>query len=332
MAEQPKGFIPLPEIPEKVESASHAYSVAFELARAGDVLGWRQLIKRIKPGIFDALVQWRENELDGQRTTNNEELVKVVNKAVEIISPLISVALVWGEAGREQFSDQESTLNDLQNIPGWNRAGSEFWVDIPYALGYVYHSVHGSLSLSTNQLDLALSLAQVEIPIADEIAHSHVWKMPALMGWSELFGSNCVEGWKYLAKAYEKWDWLSAIFGDESEYRTSLVAYYMALSIHELASIIASGQQDILKPGSIFYFNVPLTFVSEEQDVNQSAVLLLRRSPEALKNLWTSLNVTREQMQHTWRDWIRLSELWLREVYGPSFYTRVFHQNLFEGV
>ena len=47
--ENSRGFIPLPEIPEKFESASHAYSVAFDIARAGDVLGWRQLIKRIKP-------------------------------------------------------------------------------------------------------------------------------------------------------------------------------------------------------------------------------------------------------------------------------------------
>ena len=44
MAEQPTVFIQLPEIPEKVESASHAYSIAFELARLGDVLGWRQLV------------------------------------------------------------------------------------------------------------------------------------------------------------------------------------------------------------------------------------------------------------------------------------------------
>jgi hypothetical protein len=190
--------------------------------------------------------------------------------------------------------------------------------------------MHGGICLSTYQIDLALSLARVKIPIREGTEHPHVWKIRALMGWSELFGSNCVEGWKYLAKAYEKWDWLSAIFGDESEYRTSLVAYYMALSIHELASIIASGQQDILKPGSIFYFNVPLTFVSEEQDVNQSAVLLLRRSPEALKNLWTSLNVTEEQMESSWADWTRLYEHWLLNVHKFSFNARVSYQNLFK--
>ena len=45
MAEHPKVFIQLSDIPEHVESASHAYSVAFKIARAGDLLGWRQLVK-----------------------------------------------------------------------------------------------------------------------------------------------------------------------------------------------------------------------------------------------------------------------------------------------
>ena len=99
MMEHSRGFIPLAEIPKKFESAYDAYSLAFEIARAGDILGWRQLIKRIKPGIYKSLVQWRENELDGQQP-ESRELVQVVDKAVDIMSPLISVALVGVESGR----------------------------------------------------------------------------------------------------------------------------------------------------------------------------------------------------------------------------------------
>lgn len=330
MTEQPTTFIPLSEIPKKFESAYDAHSLAFEIARTGDVLGWRQLIKRIKPDRLNALVQWRQTELDGQQLKSKEQLTEIVDKAVERISPLISVALVGVESGREEFRDQNSLMDDLLNIRGRYPFEDTFWRNILYVLRYVYHSLHGSLCLSTNQLDLALRLARFKIPIQGGTEHSHVWQRPALMGWSELFGPNCIEGWIYLVKGYKKWPWLFHIFVDELEYRTSLVAYYMALSIHELASIIASGQQDILKPGSGFYFNVPLTFVSEGQDINQSAVLLLRRNPQTLTNLWTSLNVTREQMEYSWRAWIHLSELWLREIYGPSFYTKVFHQHLFE--
>ena len=278
--------------------------------------------------------------MDGRQPESKEQLIQVVDKAVDIMSPLISVALAGVESGGKQFKDQKSLLDDLQNIQGWNRySGDEVWVNIPYTLGYVYHSLHGSLSLSTNQLDLALSLARVKNPAVSRTKYLlewernkliHVWESRELMGWSKSLSGRCTEGWGYLANAYERWKWLSPIFGAELEYRTTLVAYYLALSIHELAAIIASGQQNILKSASGFHLNVPLTFVSEGYDINERAILLLLRNPEALKNLWTSLNVTREQMEYVWRDWIHLSEVWLRGAYDPSFDPRVSHQHLFE--
>ena len=301
----------LSEIPEQVKSAAEAYSTAFKLARAGDVLGWRELAKRIKPSVFKSLVQWRQNELDAQRPKSKEQLVRVVDEAVEIISPLISVALVGVESGREQFRDQKSTLDDLLNIARWNRAGYEVWINIPYALGYVYHSLHGSLSLSTNQLGLALRLARLKISLVDGTKPMPVWETGELVGCTASLGDSLTEGWEYLSTACEKWDWLSRIFGGELEYRTSLVAYYMALNIHELATEIASGHQETLNTRSEYYFAIPLTFLSEECHITQRAAALLHNREE-LTNLWTCLNVTREQMENSWGDWIQLikNRLW----------------------
>ena len=81
-----------------------------------------ELVKRIKPNVFNSLVQWRQNESDKQRPESKEQGEQVVDTAVEIISPLISVALAGVESGREQFRDQKSILDDLLNIAGWNRA------------------------------------------------------------------------------------------------------------------------------------------------------------------------------------------------------------------
>ena len=256
---------------------------------------------------------------------SKEQLVQVVDKAVDIMSPLISVALVAVESGREQFRDQKSIIYDLLNIAGWNRySGHQLWRRIPHALEYAYHSLHGSLSLITNQLDIALSLAQVKIPIIDGTEHLHLWEREAFMGWSESIsgtpGGNCKKGWEYLSRAFERWKWLSPIFGDDLEYRTSLVAYYMALSIHELATdgLIALGKQDaLMNTSSKYYFKVPLTFVSEGFNINERAIALLLRNPESLTEIWTSLNVTREQMEYSWRNWIGLSELWLLKCLWP---------------
>ena len=321
----------LPEIPEQVVSASEAYSAAVEITRAEDEIGWRQLVKQIKSSAFNSLAQRRQEGLVGETPTGKEKL-ETVDEGVGIISPVISVALAGVESKKEQFRDQKSTLEDLLNIARSNLTSG--WVNIPRALGYVYHSLHGSLSLSTNQLDLALSLARVKIPDLYTTVHRYVWEERALMGWSELFGPSCTEAWQYLAKAGDRWEWLAPIFGDELEYRTSLVAYYMALHIHELASIIASGQEDKLNASfnstSPFNFMVPLDFISEGWDINQRAMSLLLRNPEALMELWTSLNVTREQMEYSWENWISLYKDWLFNVYGFSFDTRVSHQHLFE--
>ena len=341
MAEHPRNFIQLPEIPEQVESTSHAYSLAFQIARAGDLLGWRQLVKRIEPSVFNSLVQWRENELD-VRPPGSEEQFQIVNKAVDIISPLISVALVGVESGRKQFRDQKSTLHNLLNIPGWSGAGYEVWIYIPYALGYVYHSLHGGLSLITNQLDLALSLARVKI-LAYGTRYFPVWEIGELVGYSQSIsgtrGGNSLQGWKYLTKAYEKGrEWLAPIFGQELEYLTSLVAYYMALNIYELADIIASGQQGTLEQSlnstSSFRCKVPLTFFSTGYETIQRAVTLLHNQDE-LANLWTCLNVTREQMESSWEIWLRLAENQLWQMEGSTIAVQSLsdvYRNFFEGL
>ena len=264
--EYPKTFIQLPDIPEQVESASHAYEIAFSLARVGDVLGWRKLVKTIRPDVFKSLVQWRQDELDGQEP-KSEEPFQVIDKAVEIVSPLMVVALVGVESGREEFRDQKSLLDDLLNITGWNSDQNKGWIRLPYALGYVYHSLHGCAGLGTNQIDLALSLARVKIPdIYNRKKVLQVWEMSELAGWPESLGPNCVESWKYLANAYDRkgWGWLSTIFESATEYKALLVAYYMALNIHELGVLIASNQQKKLNESYStslpFHFNVPLTF------------------------------------------------------------------------
>ncbi len=321
------------EIPEEVQSASVAYATAAKLVRVGDVFGWRQLIKRVRPGIFTSLVQWRQNELDRQKAESIEQLVQVVDKAVEIISPLMVVALVGVESGREEFRDQKSLLDDLLNISEWNSSGYTTWANIPEALGYVYHSLHGGVSMSTNQLNLSVSLARVKAHNTKYNGESfYIWQKSNLTGWMDSLGSSCTEGWNYLTNAYERWEWLSPIFEDKSEYLTSLVAYYMALNIHELASIIASGQQDTLNRSFSlnhpFSFNVPLTFMSETRDINQRAISLLFRNPEALMELWTNLNVKREQMESSWENWVRLFEFWLGNVYRNTLMWDVYHYNV----
>ena len=302
----------LVDIPDHVESASEAYKIATKLARAGDVLGWRELVKDIRPRVFKNLVQWRQDEFDVQRPDSKESF-QIVDKAVDIISPLIVIALAGVESGREEFRNQKSLLDDLLNIAGWNANENRGWIHLPYALGYVYHSLHGCVCMNTSQLDLALRLARLKTPVANGTKTLYVWKRSELRGYAQSIsgtrGGNSRKSWDYLVNAYQRWKWLPRVFGDDpEEYKASLVAYYMALNIHELADAIYLSQNSTLKIRSHFYFTIPLTFLSEEWHITQRAISLLRRDPEALMEFWTCLNVTREQMESSWEYWINLSE------------------------
>ena len=298
----------LPEIPEKIETAYHASHLAIEFARAGNTIGWQQLFKKIRSDAFRWLVQWRQKELDLQPPESMADRFQAVNKAVDIVAPLISVALAGVESRNERFNDQKSLLSDLLTIRGWQgdnpQHWSQTWGQIPYALGYVYHSLHGALCLNTEQFTRALGLAREEVPFAIRSPLTRgVWKNPQLMGYCALL--NRKECWKDLASAYGRWEWLQLIFEDDFTYRASLVAYYMALSIHELAAEIASSnrKRDVVPC-------VPWDFLSEAYEIKKHATALLCNDPE-LPKLWTCLRVTQKQMREAWDSWRSQREVWL---------------------
>ena len=295
----------LPEILAKVESASasETYEIAGAIIEANNSFLWRQLVKRLRPQAFQSLVQWRQEELDLQPLGSIANRFQALNKAVDIVAPLISVSLAGVESGNERFNNQKSLLSNLLTIRGWQgdntQSWHQTWVQIPYALGYVYHSLHGGLCLNTKQLPLALGLAREEVPFATGSRLTRVWENGHLMGYCQLMQERkgC---WKDLANAYNQWEWLRPIFEDDFTYRTSLVAYYMVLSIHELAAEIALPNRKRDVP------YVPWDFLSEEDEIKKHAVDLLRND-KALPALWECLGVTQGQMRAAWESWLSTS-------------------------
>ena len=290
---------------------------------------WRQLIKQVRSTVSTSLVQWGRDELLSVDQPRDGE--QFVDEAVDIISPLISAALAGVESGQEHFNNQRSVLNNILSVSDPDLDSRLTWERIRYTLGYVYHSLHGALSINTEQIDLALDIARVKVQFWDQQNIENLWKASPFMGWSQLIGKNhCTEGWKYLSSAYNRWEWLGSIFPDELDYRVSLVAYYMALNIHELASVIASGKQETIETSHLKEICVPLSFISEGRDINQRAISHLQSNPEALTMLWSSLIVTRTEMEDSWKNWIRQCDLWLRNVYGIGVNMEICHRNFFE--
>ena len=287
-------------IPEKVESASDTYKIAETLIAEENAFKWRQFVKEIRRDVSNSLEEWRP-QFEQQKLDGTEEILEVVDKTVHIVSPLISVALAGVESGEEGFSDQKSVLHDLFSIVEWKNSTYAPWIDMPNPLRYVYHSLHGGLSLRTDQLNLALNLARERVRVNyPSNSRGRVWKMRELTGGS-YFNVRPKDLWKHLVTAYDRWEWLSLIFRDDGEYRASLVAYYMALNMHELAEEVALGNQE--KLDHYYRFKVPIDFLFEIYEIKGRAIdILLRNS--ALPELWACLDVPQEQMKNSWKTWI----------------------------
>lgn len=320
------------ETPEQTGSAPDAYQKANAFIKVDNRFGWRQFVKEIHQDVSNSLEEWGP-ELDKQKLDSTEKILEAVDKTVHIVSPLISVALAGVESGEEGFNDQKSVLHDLYSIVEWKNSTYVPWIDMPNPLRYVYHSLHGGLSLRTNQLNLALNLARENVRVNyPSNSRGRVWEMRNLNG-AYYFNVRSKDLWKHLATAYNRWEWLSLIFRNDREYRASLVAYYIALNMHELAEEVASGNQE--KLDNYYRFKVPIDFLSEIYEIKGRAIdILLRNS--TLPELWTCLDVPQEEMKNSWKTWIYQCKHQFLSNY-PSIYfensgIHPDHENFFDNL
>lgn len=173
-------YAQLTNMREQVHPAAEAYSEAIEIASDQNLVKWRQLFKQVRSTASTSLVQWGRNELLSEHEARDGE--QFVDEAVDIISPFISVALAGVESGQEHFKNQKSVLNNLLSVSDSDINRSRTWEQIRYTLGYVYHSLHGALSLNTEQIDLVLDLAKIKVNFWSDQNFESLWKPPHLWG------------------------------------------------------------------------------------------------------------------------------------------------------
>ncbi len=327
---KPSGrYLNLPDDPIRdISDPDAIYLSAFKYAWQKDLDGWITLIDQVRPPTFRSLINWcRKYEKIPPNTL--EARFDAMDEAIKRVAPSIMIALAGVESRLDAFKDQRALFDDLFNISGWNPSPGCQFIDLPFSLAYIYHSLHGALCLRTNQLDLAIGLADMKVKETGSRSGSRsVWQRHDLMGWPEILGNNCSEAWIYLAHATDRWHWLSEVFGNALEYRIALSAYYMALNVLELATMIAdSGASTaFLHPDQKIC--VPLGFVSENGEVQSRAVALLTNNPDMLATLWSAKGVHLEQIRQAWPHWMSHCR---RRIAAMSGYdVDLPHQGLFD--
>lgn len=273
MAEVTQGE--LLDLPMRPEDPIEIYNLAVELVRRSDLYGWRQLAKRVRKPIRRTLLDLRMKH-EKEQPKDLEQLNAIVNEAVNGIASLLVLAIVGVESGRETLRDQRSVIDDLLEIEGWARSGLTVLVDLPYALAYVYQGLHGAMCLWTGQLDLALSMAEMQVRNNYNSRYERMWEAPGILH-PETLG-NTEEAWKFLSSAAERWNWLEEVFGTEKDYRVALSAYFAALSLNELATDIVEGRAANFTKDSMVMLELPPVFALEQIGIQRQAVQLLMRS------------------------------------------------------
>lgn len=296
---------------------SVAYGRAVELARAEDLLGWRQLVKTLRPRAYASLRAWRADR-EGQRCSNEEEAHKAGDDAVQIAAPLMATALAGVESGRAALSDQRGLLDDLLDLPDWNPAGINTVVNLPYLLAYTYHSVHGAMAFSTRQGHLGIDLADTRRRYREGPDRYYLWDRSELMGWADPLGGSVTSGWRFVSERGQNWEWIGRAFGDARTYQDGLLAYYAALSIHELAIRVKDGQGETFAAPNQVHLSVPVCFLMAPEDARDRAFRLLA-SADDRSHLWTSAGATYDALTEAWKPWTARCYRWLANVYGIGF-------------
>ncbi|MDW7646506.1 MAG: toll/interleukin-1 receptor domain-containing protein [Desulfuromonadales bacterium] len=317
--------------PENLIDPSETYKTACQIAEADSVPQWTRLVSKIRPSVHKELSNWRI-KYERENLRDISALSAAVDEAVGITAPLMSLALAGVESGREKFTDQRGLLSDLIDISGWNYSGLTILVNLPYALAYVYQNLHGALCVYTGQIDIAVTLAEKKIQGFNEHNFEKLWEKSEIVGWPESLGGNCGTAWDFMIGAYARWNWLSAIFTTEEDFRSSLIAYQMILNINELIDLIKKDEVKILDEKNPIQLSIPLSFAKEGKEINWRAFQLILNKQNSLEKIWDAAGVSRQVIESIWPKWMEHCHYWLKPNGGFGLRTTLQHKHLFEAL
>jgi hypothetical protein len=314
-----------------VADAVGTHAAGLEIACKGDMVAWRQLVRKVKAPLSQALMEWRQR-YDGQGAFLMTALPDLVTEAAAIYSPLISLALAGVESTNEKFANQKALLDDFLLPKNWNLSGSTILTRIPEALAFTYQALHGATCLETRQLGLAIALSRTRVTCAHESKGELVHRDHQLIGWPESFDTRCDTAWRYLVSLPKKCPWLLQIFGSNEDYEAALCGYYLSLNVQELGDMLARGEGAALDSEEGLHFTIPLSCHVVTREVLQRGYRLLTDSPDDVRAIWRSLGVTDSAMAAAWPKWIKQCHKWISKLSRFGYRGGVAHAELLQDI
>lgn len=326
--ETPANTIPGNKIPtiRSEQKIIEIYGIALDIARSGDSVAWRKIIRQAKEPIQNCLAEWRK-KYEKNIPREQDTKYSAVLEGLSAFEASICIALTGVESGREKYTNQISLIDEILNPRGWNWAGITSIVYFPKTVAFVYQALHGAICLQTHQLPLAIRLARSKVTHPMQSESAPLYQFNDIIGWPDSLGHNSQYAWDFFQILAEKWEWLNELFGTIDDFKESLTAYYMALNILEFADTIAAGKQELLLQKEISLY-IPLSFLKEDREIKRRAYRLLLNEPNDVKLIWQGVQVEDESIIKFWPHWTKHLKYWLSRMRNFGLRGEVAHENL----
>ena len=302
-----------------------AYEDGLNLARRGDMLGWRKSVQQLRRGLSESALDWRCRYQS--LSSYSEEAVLDFLRPFE---PLMAMAIAGVESGDHKFNKQIGIIDDLVHLSGWNRGGLTGIVEQPFVSAFVYQAIHGAVSLQTGQLDLAVALARTELELYPGDPSKMLMEWSRVTGWLESFAGNCQISGTFLRQLPKHWSWINIVFGSEDDYLAAVGAYYMLLNYLEFIDAVNRDASVFVQSNSMS-FDSPLYFQGETDIIQRRAYRLLLNQSEALLHIMNTSKLDNSELEKLWMIWVSWCDRWSSSVFR-TYRARIAHAGLIKDI
>lgn len=297
--------INLPDFDSDFETACVSlYEQALQCARQDDRVLWRRMQQAVRKMVVPKLIAWREREESKTAQRNWEERAACMLSGSLQCFPLMSMALAGVESENERFNKQAGLIEDILLLPGWRHEGNVLLCRSPRTFACIYHTLHGAMCVHTQQLELAIRLAETPVLLDEYLPPDKVYRATPLTMALESMNQEWKRTSNFLFSIPDKWAWLKDIYGDIDDLKANIAAYFLALNILELCD----GLKDSRKAGhglagvpDIMW--IPSCFFLREADMTLRMRRVVQDNADAFRSIWHSKGLTDAEMKKAWQHW-----------------------------
>lgn len=295
-------------VDDPAPEAVQVLASALELARADDTIGWRMLEQRLRRAYPAAVEAWRAEW--EPKCPPDSELEPMAQSLIDAALPRLTLALVGVFSGKPAFSDQRHTVDDILGAED-GRGGRSAITDAPRAVLWVFHHLHGALSLDQRVPDLAVAVARTGVRDAHGTRKRPIHRHASLVGWPPL-PKDATNAWRLLLDLHDRHPTLGHLFALDSDYRRAVASYNAVLTLLELGcdakKLRGTRDWDQIR------LEVPPAYLLTPREVRQYAVRRVFEDSQIVSLVADAVGSDPEEMRKLWPGWCSVAKSWVESV------------------